>query len=93
MASLFAVLSIKFIVICGLGGRCIVSLHPIKSDHLLCILYRKVDLLLMNIAIDDIDVRLQIAYSRIEGDVIVCAAYSHELPRYGIKVACLFCSF
>jgi large subunit ribosomal protein L5e len=28
----------------------------------------------------------QIAYARIEGDVIVCAAYSHELPRYGIKV-------
>lgn len=29
---------------------------------------------------------LQIAYARIEGDVIVCAAYAHELPRYGIKV-------
>ena len=26
------------------------------------------------------------AYARIEGDVIVCAAYSHELPRYGVKV-------
>uniref|UniRef100_A0A8R1XTM6 Large ribosomal subunit protein uL18 n=2 Tax=Onchocerca volvulus TaxID=6282 RepID=A0A8R1XTM6_ONCVO len=32
------------------------------------------------------DVIAQIAYSRIEGDVIVCSAYSHELPRYGIKV-------
>jgi len=32
------------------------------------------------------DVTAQIAYSRIEGDHIVCAAYSHELPRYGIKV-------
>jgi len=32
------------------------------------------------------DVIAQIAYSRIEGDVIVCAAYAHELPRYGIKV-------
>lgn len=31
------------------------------------------------------DVIAQIAYSRIEGDVIVCAAYAHELPRYGIK--------
>lgn len=29
---------------------------------------------------------LKVAYSRIEGDRIVCAAYSHELPRYGIKV-------
>lgn len=29
---------------------------------------------------------MQIAYARIEGDVIVCAAYSHELPNYGIKV-------
>uniref|UniRef100_A0A1I7VJL1 Large ribosomal subunit protein uL18 n=1 Tax=Loa loa TaxID=7209 RepID=A0A1I7VJL1_LOALO len=32
------------------------------------------------------DVIAQIAYSRIEGDVVVCSAYSHELPRYGIKV-------
>uniref|UniRef100_A0A915BRF4 Large ribosomal subunit protein uL18 n=3 Tax=Ascarididae TaxID=6250 RepID=A0A915BRF4_PARUN len=32
------------------------------------------------------DIIAQIAYSRIEGDVIVCAAYSHELPRYGVKV-------
>lgn len=29
---------------------------------------------------------LQVAYARIEGDVIVCAAYAHELPRYGLKV-------
>lgn len=28
----------------------------------------------------------QVAYSRIEGDKIVCAAYSHELPRYGVKI-------
>ncbi|KHN80572.1 60S ribosomal protein L5 [Toxocara canis] len=33
------------------------------------------------------DIITQIAYSRIEGDVVVCAAYSHELPRYGIKIA------
>jgi len=32
------------------------------------------------------DIICQIAYARIEGDVIVCAAYSHELPRYGVKV-------
>ena len=29
---------------------------------------------------------VQIAYSRIEGDVVVAAAYGHELPRFGIKV-------
>lgn len=29
---------------------------------------------------------LQIAYAKIEGDMIVCAAYSHELPKYGIAV-------
>lgn len=29
---------------------------------------------------------LQIAYAKIEGDHIVCAAYSHELPKYGITV-------
>jgi len=32
------------------------------------------------------DIVCQIAYARIEGDVVVCAAYSHELPRYGVKV-------
>lgn len=32
------------------------------------------------------DIVAQIAYSKIEGDVIVAAAYSHELPAYGIKV-------
>lgn len=29
---------------------------------------------------------LQIAYAKIEGDMIVCAAYSHELPKYGVTV-------
>lgn len=32
------------------------------------------------------DIICQIAYAKIEGDVIICAAYSHELPRYGVKV-------
>jgi len=32
------------------------------------------------------DIICQIAYARIEGDVIICAAYAKELPRYGIKV-------
>lgn len=32
------------------------------------------------------DIICQIAYSKIEGDSIICAAYAHELPRYGVKV-------
>lgn len=32
------------------------------------------------------DVICQIAYARIQGDVVVNSAYSHELPRYGLKV-------
>lgn len=32
------------------------------------------------------DITVQVAYSRIEGDKIVCSAYSHELPKYGVKV-------
>merc|ERR1719209_2728337 len=32
------------------------------------------------------DVTCQIAYTRLEGDIVICAAYSHELPRYGVKV-------
>lgn len=32
------------------------------------------------------DVVCQIAYSRMQGDIIVAAAYSHELPNYGLNV-------
>jgi len=32
------------------------------------------------------DIITQIAYAKIKGDVIVAAAYAHELPRYGLKV-------
>lgn len=32
------------------------------------------------------DITCQIAYSKIEGDMIICAAYAHELPHYGVKV-------
>lgn len=32
------------------------------------------------------DIICQVAYARLEGDVIVCAAYAHELPKYGVKV-------
>lgn len=32
------------------------------------------------------DICCQIAYARLEGDRIVAAAYSHELPKYGVKV-------
>merc|ERR1712004_31699 len=32
------------------------------------------------------DVTCHIAYARLEGDIVICAAYSHELPRYGVKV-------
>ena len=32
------------------------------------------------------DIICQIAYARVEGDMIVCAADAHELPKYGMKV-------
>jgi len=32
------------------------------------------------------DIVAQFAYSRIQGDIVVCAAYAHELPKYGITV-------
>merc|ERR1711890_221883 len=32
------------------------------------------------------DICCQIAYARLEGDIIVCAAYAHELPAFGVKV-------
>lgn len=40
----------------------------------------------MIVRISNRDITCQIAYARIEGDKIVAAAYSHELPRYGVKV-------
>lgn len=32
------------------------------------------------------DIICQIAYAKIGGDIVVTAAYAHELPRYGVKV-------
>ena len=46
---------------------------------LLLLQYKKLCLLFVHSA-------LQIAYAKLEGDVIICAAYAHELPRYGVKV-------
>jgi len=40
----------------------------------------------MIVRITNKDVICQIAYARIEGDHVICAAYAHELPRYGVKV-------
>lgn len=40
----------------------------------------------MIVRITNRDIICQIAYARIEGDVVVCAAYAHELPRYGVKL-------
>jgi large subunit ribosomal protein L5e len=32
------------------------------------------------------DVICQIVYAKLQGDVVMSAAYSHELPKYGVKV-------
>jgi len=37
------------------------------------------------VRISNKDITCQVAYARIEGDVIVAAAYAHELPNYGVK--------
>ena len=31
------------------------------------------------------DIICQVVYSKIQGDVVMTAAYAHELPRYGLK--------
>jgi large subunit ribosomal protein L5e len=36
------------------------------------------------VRITNTDVIAQIVYSKIIGDVVMCAAYAHELPRYGV---------
>jgi len=38
------------------------------------------------VRISNKDIITQVAYAKIEGDKIICAAYAHELPRYGVKV-------
>ncbi|KAM4803480.1 large ribosomal subunit protein uL18-like [Urocitellus parryii] len=40
----------------------------------------------MIVCVTNRDIICQIAYARIEGDMIVCAAYAHEPPNYGVKV-------
>ena len=32
------------------------------------------------------NITCQIVYSTIQGDVVMAAAYAHELPQYGLKV-------
>jgi len=32
------------------------------------------------------DITCQVVSARLEGDYVVCAAYAHELPKYGVKV-------
>jgi len=40
----------------------------------------------MIVRITNKDIICQVAYAKIEGDHVVCAAYARELPRYGVKV-------
>jgi large subunit ribosomal protein L5e len=37
------------------------------------------------VRITNADIICQIIYAKIQGDVVLCAAYSHELPRYGVN--------
>eukprot|EP00245_Coleochaete_scutata_P000474 TRINITY_DN10590_c0_g1_i1.p1 TRINITY_DN10590_c0_g1~~TRINITY_DN10590_c0_g1_i1.p1 ORF type:complete len:294 (+),score=88.66 TRINITY_DN10590_c0_g1_i1:57-938(+) len=32
------------------------------------------------------DIITQVTYATLAGDIVLCAAYAHELPRYGLKV-------
>ena len=40
----------------------------------------------MVVRITNTDVICQIVSSRIQGDFVLCSAYAHELPRYGVPV-------
>jgi len=40
----------------------------------------------MIVRITNTNVISQIAYARIEGDIVIASAYAHELPKYGIKM-------
>jgi len=32
------------------------------------------------------DIVCQVVYAKIVGDVVICSAYAHELPKYGLEV-------
>ncbi|KAJ1927052.1 60S ribosomal protein L5 [Tieghemiomyces parasiticus] len=38
------------------------------------------------VRITNSDIICQVVYAKIQGDVVLCSAYSHELPRYGVSV-------
>ncbi|EHH19125.1 hypothetical protein EGK_19770, partial [Macaca mulatta] len=40
----------------------------------------------MIVCVTNRDIICQIAYSHLEGDMIACTAYAHELPKYGVKI-------
>nr|KAF6453725.1 ribosomal protein L5 [Molossus molossus] len=40
----------------------------------------------MIVRVTNRDIICQIAFAHIEGNMIVCAAYAHELPEYSVKV-------
>ncbi|KAL6030136.1 hypothetical protein STEG23_015545 [Scotinomys teguina] len=40
----------------------------------------------MIVRVSNRDIICQIAYAHTEGHTIVCVAYAHELPKYGVKV-------
>uniref|UniRef100_A0A8I5TRI9 Large ribosomal subunit protein uL18 n=1 Tax=Pongo abelii TaxID=9601 RepID=A0A8I5TRI9_PONAB len=40
----------------------------------------------MIVRVTNRDIICQIAYACIDRDIIVCAAYAHKLPKYGVKV-------
>uniref|UniRef100_A0A2K6AWC2 Ribosomal protein L5 eukaryotic C-terminal domain-containing protein n=1 Tax=Macaca nemestrina TaxID=9545 RepID=A0A2K6AWC2_MACNE len=46
----------------------------------------KTDYYARKLCVTNRDIICQIAYARIEGDMTVCPAYAHELPKYGVKV-------
>ncbi|KAI8612699.1 hypothetical protein BC830DRAFT_1135601 [Chytriomyces sp. MP71] len=38
------------------------------------------------VRITNTDIIAQVVYAKLTGDIVMCAAYSHELPKYGVPV-------
>ena len=66
------------------------TLLDTRIDLLICFLQAKnkynTPKYRMVVRITNKDICCQIVYARLEGDRVVAAAYSHELPRYGVHV-------
>ena len=77
-------LDIYFPNFVGLAYLVLIALIKISEGCILQLILTNFLFFRLIVRISNKDVTAQIAYARIEGDIVISAAYSHELPKYGV---------